>query len=194
MPHDIEDLKRSLVSLGASQTAHLDVDLLAHMTNVYLTLDRMARPEHVVLAGLFHGVYGTHALNGTQVFALHDTRRAEVRDMIGERAEQVVYRFCAMTYESVGRSVRLMLRGKNPELWDRCTNAPLPATPEEFEELLWVKLADLLAHVPQLPNGARDGVVTALGPFWQLVAEHLGPPAIEEWNAVFFDSIPITAH
>jgi hypothetical protein len=164
----------------------MDGDLLQHMTNVYWSLERMGRPEHVALAGLFHGIYGTHALQGTQVFDLPDHRREEVRGLIGDRAEQLVYSFCVMTYDSLGKSVRNMMRpGGRPELWNRHTDSPLEITPEEFTDLLWLKFADLLAHVPQLPPDTRDAVIADYGPFWQMVAEDLGPEALAEWHQVF---------
>src|SRR5215218_1389717 len=106
MQHDLEALKKSLAGLGTTKVAHLDGDLLTHMTNVYLLLKRMDRPEHVMLAGLFHGIYGTHALHGTQVFALPQSRRDDIRALIGDEAERLVYTFCVMTYESLGKSVR----------------------------------------------------------------------------------------
>jgi hypothetical protein len=156
------------------------------MTNVYLILERMGRPEHVMLAGLFHGVYGTHALHGTQVFGLPQSRRDEIRCLIGEEAERLVHTFCVMTYESLGKSVRSMMKPTGtPQLWNRCTNEALPITREEFRDLLWLKLADLLAHVPKFSRETQQTAVADYGPFWQLVAEYLGPPAVAAWNEVF---------
>jgi hypothetical protein len=192
MPHDLQSLRASLAELGTTKVAHLDGDLLEHMTNVYRSLGRMGRPEHVMLAGLFHGIYGTHALQGTQVFALSDDRRDEVRALIGERAERIVYGFCVMTYESLGKSVRNMMRpGGTPELHNRRTDSPLEVTAEEFTDILWLKFADLLAHVPQLPPETRDAVSADFGPFWRMVAEDLGPAAVAEWNTVFDASLTI---
>lgn len=192
MPHDFEELRRSLVDFGATKVAHLDGDLLSHMTNVYHSLERMKRPEHVMLAGLFHGVYGTHGLRGTEVFTLTDEQRDHVRGLVGEDAERVVYRFCVMSYESLGKSVRSLMRpGGTPQLWNRSTNAPLEVTREEFLDVLWVKFADLLAHLPQLSPETRRTVTADYGPFWQLVAEYLGPMAIEEWNREFGDTLMI---
>ena len=186
MPHDLEALKKSLVGFGTTKIAHLDGDLLTHMTNVYLILERMGRPEHVMLAGLFHGVYGTHALHGKQAFDLPESRRDEVRSLVGEATERLVYTFSVMTYESLGKSVRNMMKpsGK-PELWNRCTDQALTVTREEFHDLLWLKLADLLAHVPKFSGEAQRTAVSDYGPFWQLVAEYLGPPAVAAWNEVF---------
>ncbi|TSC34373.1 DUF6817 domain-containing protein [Corallococcus sp. Z5C101001] len=192
MPHDLEVLKESLVGLGTTKVAHLDGTLLAHMVNVYRGLERFGCPEHVMLAGLFHGVYGTHALQATGVFELQAGQREHVRALVGAPAERLVYNFCVMTYESLGRSMRNVLRkGGRPELQDRCTGALADVTLEDFRELLWVKLADLLAHIPQLPPETRDMVVADYGPFWQLVAEYLGPAAVSGWNDVLGDVLRI---
>lgn len=138
-----------------------------------------------MLAGLCHGIYGTHALQGTLVFDLTEGRRAEVRELIGSPAERLVYAFSVMTYESLGKSYRNMLRpGGRPQLWNRQTDTPIEITPEEFTDLLWLKFADLLAHVPQLAPDTRDEVLADYGPFWQMVAEDLGPEALAEWERV----------
>jgi hypothetical protein len=49
--------------------------------------------QHVVLAGLFHSVYSTEAF-GQGLLQLSD--RDAVRSVIGERAERLVYAFCAI--------------------------------------------------------------------------------------------------
>lgn len=192
MAHDLEALKSSLVELGATKVAHLDGDLLTHMVNVYNNLNRFAQPEHVMLAGLFHGIYGTHALHSSDVFVLPEGKRERVREIIGADAERLLYNFCVMTYESLGKSLRRVLKPDGqPDLWDRCTGKRLDVNREDFNELLWVKLADLLAHVPQLSNETRAKVVGELGPFWRVVAEHLGPRAVAGWNSVLGDLMRI---
>jgi hypothetical protein len=186
MSHDLAALQAALSESGTTNVAHMNGDLLQHMTNVYRGLERMGRPPHVMVAGLFHGIYGTHALREMEVFDLPDHRREQVRELIGERAERLVYAFCVMTYESLGKSVRNMMRpGGRPALWNRHTNSLMEIPPEEFNEILWVKLADLLAHVPQLPPDIRDEVIADYGPFWEMVAEDLGPEALVEWRQIF---------
>lgn len=196
MAHDLEALKGALTELGATKVAHLDGDLLTHMVNVYNNLDRLGCPEHVRLAGLFHGLYGTHALNASEVFVLPEGKREQVRSLIGEAAERLLYNFCVMTYESLGKSLRLVLKptGK-PDLWDRCTGQRLDVTREDFHDVLWVKLADVLAHMTQLSHETKVMATADYGPFWRVVAEHLGPSAVAGWNQVLGDvmMIPVSA-
>jgi hypothetical protein len=188
MPHDLDALRRSLVDYGATKSSHLDGDLLAHMTNVYRLLDRMGQSEHLMLAGLYHGIYGTHALHSTDVFSLPQSQRGTIRTLIGDQAERLVFIFCVMTYESLGKSVRNIMKPNGaPAMWNRCTNETLPVSQDEFRDLLWLKLADLLTHVPRLTPEDKRLAVMEYGTFWQLVAEYLGPSAAEAWNDVFRD-------
>jgi hypothetical protein len=39
--------------------------------------------------------------------------------------------------------------------------------------------------VPQLPPAIRESAIADYGPFWQMVAEDLGPDALKEWAQVF---------
>jgi hypothetical protein len=188
MAHDLEALKGSLVEMGTTRIAHLDGTLLAHMENVYRNLERLGRREPLMLAGLFHGVYGTHALHSSDVFELPEEKRGQVRSLVGEESERLVHTFCVMTYESLGKSLRSVLRpGGQAELWDRCGRAPIHLSREQFDDLLWVKLADLLAHVPQLSVETKATAVADFGPVWQLVAEPLGPAAVDGWNEALGD-------
>jgi len=185
MIQDLDLHRERLLELGANKTAHLDGDLLAHFGNVSRNLQEMSRPDYVVLAGLYHGSYGTHALHGEDTFELDAAQRERISAYIGEPAERLVYLFSVMTYESLGRSVRNMLKpGGKPALWNRCSDEALPATEEEFHDVLWIKLADILAHLPHFTREERREAMTTYGPFWRFVAEYLGADKTPGWPAV----------
>ena len=60
---DLGAIKAVLVGLGATRVAHRDGTLLDHLEHTYRILQRLRCPDHVCLAGLFHGAYGTQALH-----------------------------------------------------------------------------------------------------------------------------------
>lgn len=187
---EIGTYKEALVRIGANKVAHQEGTLLGHLENTFRILEEMKCAEHVCLAGLFHGAYGTQALHAEKIEALPDGQREEVQALIGDKAERLVFNFSVMSYESLGRSVRNVLRpGGQPALHDRRTGEALPMTPEEFDELLQLKLADVLAHVPIRHMETQLDLPADYGSFWQIVAEHLGPRAIDTWNGVLGDSL-----
>src|SRR5207253_1498525 len=102
MPHDLKPFTNYLVSLGTDKVPHSKTPFLAHLLGVYTDLKEWGCPEHVVLAGLFHSIYGTEAFQG---FSLPLSKRDEVRGLIGERAERLAYLNCALTRETLDASV-----------------------------------------------------------------------------------------
>jgi hypothetical protein len=186
----IDRYKDALIGLGAHKVAHQDEMLIDHLANTYRILHRMGCADHVCLAGLFHGVYGTQALHAEQVEAMPDGRREHVRAIIGEAAERLVFVFSVMSYDSLGRSLRKVLRpGREPDLRDRRTGESLPIAREEFDELLQLKLGDVLAHVPVQKAHSQLDLPAEYASFWRIVAEHLGPKALQVWNDVVGDSL-----
>ncbi|HEX8164559.1 MAG TPA: hypothetical protein VF601_02085 [Beijerinckiaceae bacterium] len=181
----IETYRSALIDLGAHKVAHQEETLVAHLEHTYRILQRMHCAEHVCLAGLFHGVYGTQALHAENIEALPEGRREQVKELIGEDGEELVYTFSVMSYDSLGRSLRSVLRPSGqPDVRDRRTGAPIPLTREKFDDLLRLKLGDVLAHVPSQKAHSQLDLPAEYGSFWQLVAEHLGEDAAEVWNEI----------
>ena len=78
-----------LRSLGCMETAHSGRDLYSHLEGVRKNLEELDAPEYLQDAGLFHSIYGT-------AFFKHQSTndRNKVRELIGEKAEEIVYWFC----------------------------------------------------------------------------------------------------
>lgn len=72
-----------------SKIHHLDRTLYIHLLGTYNLLKRNGKPEYVCLAGLFHSVYETEYFEFNTPFT-----RDEVKKLIGEDAETLVYEFC----------------------------------------------------------------------------------------------------
>ena len=77
-----------LQEAGTENMPHKNQSLFEHLIGVRDKLRDMGAPEHVQDAGLFHSIYGTTVyLNQTT------NDRKKIRELIGERAETLVYMF-----------------------------------------------------------------------------------------------------
>ena len=80
----IVELKQHTNDIG-----HLDKTLFDHLWGTYSILKEQGKPEYVCLAGLFHSIYETEYFKFSTPYT-----RNEVKDLIGEQAEHLVYEFC----------------------------------------------------------------------------------------------------
>jgi (p)ppGpp synthase/HD superfamily hydrolase len=173
MPHSLKKLTDYLVSLGTDRVPHTGTRFLSHLIGVYKDLKEWGCPEHVVLAGLFHSIYGTEVFQG---FALPTSRRGEVRELIGEQAERLAYINCALTRQSLDASVAA---GGPPRLWDRFEDRPLELSEEEYTDLLTLHLCDRLEQVGRSQNWDVRRQA------WENMARRLGGVALESWERVY---------
>lgn len=75
----------------ASSIPHSKTSLFNHLYNTYKILKSHGASEDVCLAGLYHSVYGTEFYSRLQL------GREEVKNIIGESAEKLVFEFCSLT-------------------------------------------------------------------------------------------------
>jgi hypothetical protein len=80
----IVELRQHTESIG-----HLDTTLFDHLWGTYSILKKQGKPEYLCLAGLFHSIYETEYFKFNTPYT-----RNEVKDLIGEQAEILVYEFC----------------------------------------------------------------------------------------------------
>jgi hypothetical protein len=114
--HDqFDSLKQYLADRGSSHIPHSGTNFLAHLVGVQKLLEKWDCPEHIVLAGVFHSVYGATGLKNP---LLPISNRHEVCSLIGERAEQLVYWFecwhSGWDSSLVGSSLSVMPMGSCP--------------------------------------------------------------------------------
>jgi hypothetical protein len=166
MAHDLSHLIAFLDAIGLADVQHTHDDLQSHLVGTHAMLVRWQMPAPVRRAGLFHSIYGTEGFPRASVPL---SRRDEIRGLIGKPAEQLVYRYCAMSYSSLQQSVE----AGRPMLHDRFTHAALPMSQEAFEDLLWVKLADACEQADEATFQRR---------FFLRVAEVLGPVGVQRWQ------------
>lgn len=180
---DAEKYRDDLVRLGLHKVAHQDETLMDHMFRACHILQDMNAGDHVCLAGLFHGVYGTEGLHNDNVESIPEDKRVEVDAVVGPAVEQMIFNFSVMNYASMGKSFRNIMRPNGqPEMKDRRTGADIPLDRDGFEDLLRLKLGDVLAHMPQQINHSHLNLPAEYAGFWQIAAEHLGVDAVNTWN------------
>ncbi len=166
MDTDMKKLTNFLVNLG--------VEKVGHSGKTYLAPPDRRLPPHgrsrlrrrtLPQAGMFHSIYGTQQFQG---FKLALDQRPQVRDLIGERAEQLGYLNCAMDRASLDRAVE---QGEGPyRITDRLTGQQVELSPGDFDDLCRVHLYDWLEQVPRSRLGwgyRRDAyrrMSTRLGP------------------------------
>ena len=97
-----------LKELGAAEIGHSENTYLAHASGVYRDLKSWGCSQELCDAGMFHSIYGTELF---QKFTLPLERRSEVQELIGERAERLVYLNCCMLRDSLDESLN---RGQGP--------------------------------------------------------------------------------
>ncbi|MEH6418616.1 DUF6817 domain-containing protein [Pseudomonas sp. CGJS7] len=125
-----------LRELGADRLAHSRRSLSDHLLGTGRILRGWGCDDAVCAAGAFHSVYGTNAF----ALSCQDRRdRDRVRDMLGARAERLVYLF------SVGDRPQALLSAlREARLIDRFTGASIDVTPAVVRDLLEVECANLI--------------------------------------------------
>lgn len=163
-----------LLELGSEKVRHTEKTYLAHVIGVYNDMKAAGCTEEVCRAGMFHSIYGTQRF---QKFALPLDRRADVRALLGERAERLAYLNCAMERASFDEAVR---RGEPPyRILDRNSGEKADVSEEDFTDLCKIHLYDWLEQVPRSQEwGYRREV-------YRLLATRLGGDALESYDRVY---------
>jgi hypothetical protein len=130
---------------GANDVEHSGKTYLAHASGVYRDLKKWGCDEDLCNAGLFHSIYGTMAFQG---FTLPLERRGELRALIGERAERLAYRFCAMDRPAFDQTV---FQTEGPYLYhDRFTDEVTELPDQEVEDLCTLQVCDWVEQIERL--------------------------------------------
>ncbi len=160
--------------LGAAEIGHSANTYLAHASGVYRDLKSWGCSQELCDAGMFHSIYGTELF---QKFTLPLERRSEVQELIGERAERLVYLNCCMLRDSLDESLK---REQGPYiLKDRFLQQEIELSKEDYDDLCRIHLCDWLEQVVR-------------GDRWDLrrqafrsMAERLGGVARQSYDRVF---------
>lgn len=163
-----------LVQLGTTDVEHTGKGFLAHLIGVYKDLERWGSNVEVCRAGMFHSIYGTQLF---QNFCLPLARRAEVQDLIGERAEWLSFLNSVMDRPHWDR-IFLEQTGERA-IVNRITGEKYLLSQRDFDDLTMVHVCDWLEQVPRSQDWNYRRAA------YQAMAEYLGGIAEEECAKVY---------
>lgn len=146
---DRELLFRFLSDRGADQIRHSSRSFLDHLQGVEALLRSWGEPEPVVLAGLFHSVYGTEAFKRA---LLRDQDRGRVRALIGERAERLTHLYGGMRIESLIATLRP--NGGN-QIQTRWQAEPVVLDDEDLRAIASIFVANWLEQFSRMRGKSR---------------------------------------
>ena len=150
-PRPVADLVDFLRSLGTDEIDHTGHDFLTHLRAVHDLLAEHDAGDELSAAGLFHSIYGTEKF---QNFSLPLSERAQVRELIGDRAERIAWLNCVMDRSTFDAAVSAALAsGTILSICDREGNPPIPMSLNELRDLAHVHLFDWLEQVERSEFG-----------------------------------------
>jgi hypothetical protein len=148
------DIRTSLRQFGTDEVDHFGRPLTEHLVETSRWLEKWGNPSSISLAGAFHSIYGTEEFRQK---TLPLDRRDDVRVLIGEEAEALVYLFCLADRHSLFSQT-----STDP------FEIPLPSLGQSTEvsrdtytaliEIEAANIVDQALHQPDAPAWA--------GPFW----------------------------
>jgi hypothetical protein len=142
MDEPLENRLRFLREANTEGMPHTDRALFDHLLGTRrVLLEWGARPA-LCDAGLFHSIYSTEHFEQT---AVPLTRRDEVRQLIGEEAESLVWLFCMMRRETFCQELG---KSRSPSVQHRETGEQIPLSGTQHEDLLTLLLANSLEAFP----------------------------------------------
>ena len=149
---------------------------LAHLVAVHRDLESWGCNRDVCRAGLFHSIYGTELFRR---WSLPLDRRADVRAVIGERAEWLAYVNCMMdrsTYDA-------LLESEGPfRICNRESGEIMELSREDYDDLVRLHLCDWLEQV------ARSERWTYRPEAIRRMARRLGGVAQESYDRVYAEA------
>jgi len=127
-----------------------------HLKGVQAVLRYWNSPTHLTNAGLFHSIYGTEGFQG---FSLPLSERSVIRDLIGDKAEKLVFVFCMVDRFTVDETVFRWKKDLAPPtaVYNFRSRAELgrfqiQLTKDEWLDFLELSLADWLEQVEGAAN------------------------------------------
>ncbi len=160
--------------IGADDVEHSGKSYLAHATDVHRDLKKWGCAEEVCRAGLFHSIYGTQMFQG---FTLPLERRGELAGIIGERAEQLAYLFCAMHRPTFDESV--FFEEPPYPYRDRFTDEVIDLPQQDMDDLCTLQVCDWLEQIERLQKWDYRRAA------FDQMARRLGGVAWENYERIF---------
>ena len=156
MDEQLESRLRFLRKARAEQMPHSEVGLFDHLLGTRQLLVEWGSRPALCDAGLFHSIYSTEHYEQTAV-AL--TRRDEVRQLIGEEAESLVWLFCMMRREAFFLDLG---KDRSPSVQHRETGEQIPLSGTQHQDLLTLLFANSMEAFPRCSWFERRSMCMAL--------------------------------
>jgi hypothetical protein len=159
MDEQLENRLRFLRKASTEQMPHSEVGLFDHLLGTRrLLVEWEARPA-LCDAGLFHSVYSTESY---ELKAIPLSMRDEVRQLIGDEAESLVWLFCMMRRETLYQNLH---KDKDLSIQHRLTGEWIPLTEGQFHDLVTMSFANCLEAFPRCPWHVRWNIRLGLRHF-----------------------------
>ena len=159
-----------------------------HLIGTHDLLDQWENSPGVCLAGLFHSIYGTKTF---ELAALSTDSRDDVRSLIGEQAEALVFAF------GMSDRKRLLLENQSPPYrWiDHRTGEQTEIDEEFLNGLVEMEVANFIEQMPFRTDKA-DSVIRDMRHRFESNLSRMSAGARDEYNRVFdelFGRVPVSA-
>lgn len=154
-----------LRGVGADAVAHTGAGAFdAHLLGVRRVMQAWA-PDNAALAdaALFHSVYGTEGFQG---FALPMDRRGDVRALIGERAEFLVWVFCVVDRLSVDNDLDAAAGAHAFRARPELGGETIPMPDDLWFDFVVLTLGDWLEQVEGAAGTANAAFEWGVGDAW----------------------------
>ena len=152
MDEQLENRLRFLRKASTEQMPHSEVGLFDHLLGTRrLLVEWKARPA-LCDAGLFHSVYST---DHYELTAIPLSMRHEVRQLIGDEAETLVWLFCMMRRETLYQNLH---KDRDLSVQHRLTGEWIPLTEGQFQDLITMSFANCLEAFPRCPWNDRRNI------------------------------------
>ena len=159
MDEQLENRLRFLRKASTERMPHSEVGLFDHLLGTrQLLVEWEARPA-LCDAGLFHSVYSTEHY---ELKAIPLSMRDEVRQLIGDEAESLVWLFCMMRRETLYQNLR---KDRDFSVQHRLTGEWIPLTEGQFHDLITMTFANCLEAFPRCPWNVRRNIRRGLRRF-----------------------------
>ncbi len=144
-----------LSKLGLNKVEHAKGDFLNHLKGTAELLSDWGASKSLVLAGLYHSIYGTKDFERKSVSL---DKRAEIQHLIGTESEELVYLFCVCDRRSFFSHLSSLKRNKITTfiIFDTIKKKTIVISRDILINLLELEVANLLDQAPESESFSDD--------------------------------------
>ncbi len=141
---DFNQTMEDLGKIGVLDFSHSNQTLRDHLIGTAEKLQSWSCPEHLILAGLCHSIYGTESFKPVAISRDH---REHVAQIIGKDSERLVYLFCCHEKDSLWENLQ---RKSKFSLLDRFTQQTISMDLNTLKDMITLTLGNWLEQRPRV--------------------------------------------